>query len=37
VDSTTQALMRYRQGYFVGLEDDFEDEEKIKVEGREYY
>ena len=37
VDSTTQALMRYRQGYFVGLEDDFEDEEKLKVEGREYY
>ena len=37
VDSTTQALMRYRQGYFVGLEDDFEDEEKLKVGGREYY
>ena len=25
------------QGYFVGLEDDFEDEEKLKVGGREYY
>ena len=37
VDSTTQALMRYRQGYFVGLEDDYKDEEKIKVGGREYY
>ena len=37
VDSTTQALMRYRQGYFVSLNDDFEDEKKIKVEGREYY
>jgi len=37
VDSTTQALMRYRQGYFVGLEDDYKDEEKIKIEGREYY
>jgi hypothetical protein len=29
--------MRYRQGYFVGLDDDFEDEEKLKVGGREYY
>ena len=37
VDSTTQALMRYRQGYFVSLDDDFEDEEKLKVVGREYY
>ena len=37
VDSTTQALMRYRQGYFVGLDDDFEDEEKIKTGDREYY
>ena len=37
VDSTTQALMRYRQGYFVGLADDYEDEEKLKVGGREYY
>jgi len=37
VDSTTQALMRYRQGYFVSLNDDFEDEKKIKIVGREYY
>ena len=37
VDSTTQALMRYRQGYFVSLDDDFEDEEKLKVGGRDYY
>ena len=37
VDSTTQALMRYRQGYFVGLDDDFEDDHKLKVGGREYY
>ena len=37
VDSTTQALMRYRQGYFVTLDDDYEDEEKIKVGGRSYY
>ena len=38
VDSTTQALMRYRQGYFVALKDDYEDEEKDKIgNGREYY
>ena len=37
VDSTTQALMRYRQGYFVSLDEDFEEEEKIKVGGKEYY
>ena len=38
VDSTTQALMRYRQGYFIGLKDDYEDEESVKIgTGREYY
>ena len=38
VDSTTQALMRYRQGYFVALKDDYEDEEKVNIgNGREYY
>ena len=37
VDSTTQALMRYRQGYYVGLKDDYEDEETVKVGGRVYY
>ena len=37
VDSTTQALMRYRQGYFVGLKEDYEDEKSIKTGGREYY
>ena len=38
VDSTTQALMRYRQGYFVELKDDYEDEESAKIgTGREYY
>ena len=37
VDSTTQALMRYRQGYFVTLDDDYKDEEKIKVGRRDYY
>jgi hypothetical protein len=30
--------MKYRQGYFVGLKDDYEDEENTKIgEGREYY
>jgi len=38
VDSTTQALMRYRQGYFVGLKDDYEDEKNTRIGvGREYY
>ena len=38
VDSTTQALMRYRQGYFIGLKDDYEDEDSVKIgTGREYY
>ena len=37
VDSTTQALMRYRQGYYVGLGDDFKDEPKNKIGEREYY
>jgi predicted phage terminase large subunit-like protein len=36
VDSTTQALMRYRQGNFVQLPDDYYDEPKI-IEPREYY
>ena len=30
VDSTTQALMRFRQGGFIKLEMDFEDEPKFK-------
>ena len=37
VDSTTQALMRYRQGYHVTLQDDFEDEPKEIGTGRVYY
>ena len=37
VDSTTQALMKYRQGYYVGLKDDYEDETTTQVGGREYY
>ena len=36
VDSTTQALMRYRQGNFVQLPDDYYDEPRI-TESREYY
>ena len=37
VDSMTQALMRYRQGYYVELQDDFKDEEKEHKTQREYY
>ncbi len=37
VDSTTQALMKYRQGYHVTLKDDFEDEKKEPAQGRVYY
>jgi predicted phage terminase large subunit-like protein len=36
VDSTTQALMRYRQGNFVKLPDDYYDE-PLTTEQREYY
>jgi hypothetical protein len=36
VDSTTQALMRYRQGNFVQLPDDYYDEPR-NTEPREYY
>jgi len=36
VDSTTQALMRYRQGNFVQLPDDYYDEPRI-TEPMEYY
>ena len=38
VDSTTQALMRYRQGYHVSLKDDLKDEAiERDPRGREYY
>ena len=37
VDSMTQALMRYRQGYYVELKDDFKDDEKETNNQREYY
>ena len=38
VDSTTQALMRYRQGYYVSLKDDFNDDKVERAQlGREYY
>jgi len=36
VDSTTQALMRYRQGYYVELKDDFK-EEPTNGQRRQYY
>ena len=36
VDSMTQALMRYRQGYYVELKDDFKDE-PTNGGRREYY
>ena len=37
VDSTTQALMKYRQGYHVTLKDDFEEEKREPAQGRVYY
>ncbi len=37
VDSTTQALMRFRQGHWVGLGDDYEDEPSARKRKREYY
>jgi len=37
VDSTTQALMKYRQGYHITLKDDFEDEGIDKARRRAYY
>ena len=36
VDSTTQALLRFRQGNFIQLESDYRDEPKY-IEQREYY
>ena len=36
VDSTTQALMRFRQGGFVQHPEDYEDE-PLNVRKREYY
>jgi predicted phage terminase large subunit-like protein len=37
VDSTTQALMRFRSGNFVRLNDDYEDEEREESVVPEYY
>ena len=37
VDSMTQALMRYRQGYYVELADDFNDYKRDKDKRRDYY
>jgi predicted phage terminase large subunit-like protein len=36
VDSTTQALLRFRQGNFVQLESDYKDE-PMYIEPRQYY
>ena len=36
VDSTTQALMRFRQGNFINLPSDYQDEPRI-TQQREYY
>jgi hypothetical protein len=33
----TQALMRYRQGYYVELKDDFEDKKETHRQNRTYY
>jgi len=37
VDSMTQALMRYRQGYYVELSDDMKEEKVNKIGERVYY
>ena len=37
VDSTTQAMMRFRQGNFVALASDYKDEEQPKRVAEEYY
>ena len=37
VDSTTQALMRYRQGGFIGLESDDDLQDNYPRRLREYY
>ena len=37
VDSMTQALMRYRQGYYVELKDDFADEPTNGYNRKQYY
>jgi phage terminase large subunit-like protein len=37
VDSTTQALMRYRQGNFIQLASDYWDEEDNSTQIKQYY
>jgi predicted phage terminase large subunit-like protein len=37
VDSTTQALMRFRQGNFISLETDYKDEPSSRALAPEYY
>jgi len=36
VDSTTQALMRFRQGGFVSLPDDYKEDPLPRID-KEYY
>jgi len=37
VDSTTQALLRFRQGNFIQLDSDYRDEPRLVVGMQEYY
>jgi phage terminase large subunit-like protein len=37
VDSTTMALMRFRQGNFISLSDDYEDDANPDTIVHEYY
>ena len=37
VDSTTQALLRFRQGNFIQLDSDYKDEPRLVVGMQEYY
>ena len=37
VDSTTQALLRFRQGNFIQLESDYKDDNLGIIEQRQYY
>jgi len=37
VDSTTQALLRFRQGNFVSLDSDYQDPPSLIENQRNYY
>ena len=37
VDSTTQALLRFRQGNFIQLESDYKDDPTFLIGAQEYY